>query len=58
MPGYYPNVPAWGAIESVLIEYFGKIFDRIQERNYDLSIIKQDLDEAAGEVENLLVMME
>ena len=54
----FPNVAAWGAIESLLIEYFGKIFDRIQDGNYDLSLVKRDLDKAASESENLLLMME
>jgi multiple sugar transport system substrate-binding protein len=50
----FPNVPAWGAIESLLIECFSHIFARIQEGNYNMDLVREDLDKAAGEVEDLL----
>ncbi|MFH1238811.1 MAG: extracellular solute-binding protein [bacterium] len=50
----FPNVPAWGAIESLLIECFARIFARIQEKNYNLDLGREDLDKAAGEVDDLL----
>ena len=50
----FPNVAAWGEIESLLIAHFGKIFGRIQKGNYDFSLVKADLDDAADEADNLL----
>jgi multiple sugar transport system substrate-binding protein len=50
----FPNVAAWGAIETLLIETFGKIFARVQEGNYDFGLVKSDLDTAAQEVNKLL----
>ncbi len=51
----FPNVAVWGAIESLLIETFGRIFTRIQDGNYDFSLVKDDLDRLAGDVDDLLV---
>ena len=50
----FPNVPAWGAIESLLIECFGTIFARVQEGDYDMSKIRTDLDRVVLDVNDLL----
>ncbi|MFH1783293.1 MAG: extracellular solute-binding protein [bacterium] len=50
----FPNVPAWGEIERLLMECFGKIFARLQKGNYDFSVVKVDLDKTAEEVDAIL----
>jgi multiple sugar transport system substrate-binding protein len=50
----FPNVPAWGAIESLLIESFGKMFARVREGDYDISKVRTDLDKTALDVDSLL----
>ncbi|MFH1238947.1 MAG: extracellular solute-binding protein, partial [bacterium] len=50
----FPNVPAWGAIESLSIECFGKIFAWVQEGDYDISKIRTDLDRVVLDVNDLL----
>ncbi len=50
----FPNVAAWGEIEPLLIECFGKIFARVQKGNYDYNLVKEDLDNAAEKVNKLL----
>ncbi len=50
----FPNVAAWGAIESLLVESFGRIFARAQEGIYDMFLVRQDLDRAALDVNDLL----
>ncbi len=50
----FPNVAAWGEIERLLMECFGKIFARVQKGNYSFSLVKADLDLTAEEVNTLL----
>ncbi len=50
----FPNVAAWGAIETLLVECFGGIFTRAQEGIYDMLLVRQDLDRAALDVDDLL----
>ncbi|MFH1238810.1 MAG: extracellular solute-binding protein [bacterium] len=50
----FPNLAAWGAIETLLIHCFGKIFARVQEGDYDMSKIRTDLDRTALDVDTLL----
>ncbi len=50
----FPNVAAWGDIELLLIESFGEIFARVQEGNYDFSLVKEDLGKTAEKVNTLL----
>jgi len=50
----FPNIASWGAVESLLIGCFGKIFARVQEGDYNISKIRTDLDQAANDVDSLL----
>ncbi|MFH1784649.1 MAG: extracellular solute-binding protein, partial [bacterium] len=50
----FPNVAAWGAIEVLLIECFGKNFARMREGIYNFSLVKDDLDTVAYDIEELL----
>ncbi|MFH1783568.1 MAG: extracellular solute-binding protein [bacterium] len=50
----FPNIASWAAIEALLIECFGKIFARFQGGNYSSAMIKNELDYAAYDAENLL----
>jgi multiple sugar transport system substrate-binding protein len=50
----FPNVAAWGPIETLLIDCFGKIFARVQAGDYDFGLVKKDLDEAASKADALL----
>jgi len=54
----FPNVPVWGEIEFLLIDYLGKIWERVQQKQYDMSLVKKDLDEAAQRANELLAKLE
>jgi multiple sugar transport system substrate-binding protein len=54
----FPNVPVWGEIELVLIDYLARIWERIQKKQYDFSLVKKDLDEAAQKADELLAKAE
>ncbi len=54
----FPNVPAWGEIEMVLIDCLAKIWDRIKQKEYEFSLVKKDLDEAAQKADELLAKWE
>ncbi len=54
----FPNVPAWGEIELLLIDCFSKIWERIQKKQFDFWLVKKDIDEAAQKADELLAKWE
>jgi multiple sugar transport system substrate-binding protein len=50
----FPNIASWGAVESLLIECYGKIFARISEGDHDIFKVRTDLDKTALDVDSLL----
>lgn len=54
----FPNVPVWGEIELLLIDYLARIWERVQQKQYDFSLVKKDLDEAAQKANELLAKLE
>ncbi|MFH1783785.1 MAG: extracellular solute-binding protein [bacterium] len=54
----FPNVPAWGEIELLLIDYLAKIWQEIGQGKYDFGKIKNDINEAAQKANELLAKWE
>ncbi len=50
----FPNVPTWGAIELILMDYVADIWHNIRDGKYSSEFLRETLNRAADEINNVL----